>query len=220
MDKISQSKNELENIKILLDRKSKEIEIIKQISNQINKSLDLNLIASSMLSLMDEFFGFKHSMILLVSENKKHLTVLETYGYEKRGIGAKVEFGVGVIGIVAEKKKLMRMANLGMQRSYMEAIREQVQITNKNKLQDKVELPGLKNAESQVAIPMLIDNELVGVFSVESEKMNIFDKSDEILIGILANQTASALENARLYQLEQKRLKAVSYTHLRAHETS
>ena len=213
MDKISQSKNELENIKILLNRKSKEIEIIKQISNQINKSLDLNLIASSMLSLMNEFFGFKHSMILLVSENKKHLNVLETYGYEKRGIGAKVEFGVGVIGIVAEKKKLMRMANLGMQRSYMQAIREQVQITNKNKLQDKVELPGLKNAESQVAIPMLIDNELVGVFSVESEKTNIFDKSDEILIGILANQTASALENARLYQLEQKRLKELNKAH-------
>ena len=84
MNKISQSKNEIENIKILLDRKSKEIEIIKQISNQINKSLDLNLIASSMLSLMNEFFGFKHSMILLVSENKKHLNVLETYGYEKK----------------------------------------------------------------------------------------------------------------------------------------
>ena len=46
MDKISQSKNELENIKILLERKSKEVEIIKQVSNQINKSLDLNLIAS------------------------------------------------------------------------------------------------------------------------------------------------------------------------------
>ena len=75
MDKISQSKNELENIKILLDRKSKEIEIIKQISNQINKSLDLNLIASSMLSSMNEFFGFKHSMILLVSEKKTHLNL-------------------------------------------------------------------------------------------------------------------------------------------------
>ena len=137
MDKISQSKNELENIKILLDRKSKEIEIIKQISNQINKSLNLNLIASSMLSLMNEFFGFKHSMILLVSENKKYLNVLETFGYEKKGIGAKVEFGVGVIGIVAEKKKLMRMANLGMQRSYMQAIREQVKITNKNNYSSK-----------------------------------------------------------------------------------
>ena len=56
MDRISQSKNELENIKILLERKSKEVEIIKQVSNQINKSLDLNLIASPMLSLMFPFW--------------------------------------------------------------------------------------------------------------------------------------------------------------------
>ena len=157
-----------------------------------------------MLKLMNEFFGFKHSMILLVSQDKKYLNVLETYGYKNKGVGAKVKFGVGVIGIVAEKKRLMRMANLGMQRSYMQAVREQVKITNNTQLQDEVELPGLKNAESQVAIPMLIDDELVGVFSVESEEMNIFDKSDEILIGILANQTASALQNAR----------PVSYTHL------
>ena len=90
MDKISQSKNELENIKILLERKSKEVEIIKQISNQINKSLDLNLIASSMLSLMNEFFGFKHSMILLVSENKKHLKVLETLDIKIKGLAQKL----------------------------------------------------------------------------------------------------------------------------------
>ncbi len=213
INKNLQSENELENIKSLLERKSKEVEIIKQISNKINKSLDLNLIASEMLSLMNDFFGFQHSMILLASEDKKYLSVLETYGYNKKGVGAKVKFGVGVIGIVAEKKKLMRMANLGMQRSYMQAIREQVKITDKNQLQDKVMLPGLKNAESQVAIPMLLDNELVGVFSVESEKMNIFDKADEILIGILANQTAIALENARLYQLEQKRLKELNKAH-------
>ena len=40
MDKNSQSKNELEKVKSLLERRSKEIEIIKQISNQINKSLN------------------------------------------------------------------------------------------------------------------------------------------------------------------------------------
>ena len=213
MDKNSEFKNELEKVKNLLERRSNEVEIIKQISNQINKSLNLNSIAHTMLNLMNEFFGFKHSMILLVSQDKKHLNVLETFGYKNKGVGARVKFGVGVIGIVAEKKKLMRMANLGMQRSYMQAVREQVKITNKNQLQDEVELPGLKNAESQVAIPMLIDDELVGVFSVESEEMNIFDKSDENLIGILANQTANALQNARLYQLEQKRLKELNDAH-------
>ena len=213
MNEDLQSENEIEKVKTLLERKSKEVEIIKQISNQINKSLDLNSIASAMLKLMNEFFGFKHSMILLASPDKNYLNVLETYGYKNKGIGAKVKFGIGVIGIVAEKKRLMRMANLGMQRSYMKAVREQVKKTNENKLQNEVELPGLKNAESQVAIPMLIDDELVGVFSVESEEMNIFDKSDEILIGILANQTANALQNARLYQLEQKRLRELNNAH-------
>ena len=204
MDKHSQ-KDEFENLKKVLDRKTKEFEIIKQISSQINKTLDVNLIASAMLNAMDEFFGFKYSMILLVDEKMQKLNVLATHGYEIKGIGASVKLGVGVIGIVAEKKKMMRMANLGMQRSYMKAIKNQISPEEKNKLGNEVELPGLKNAESQVAIPMLFNNELIGVLSVESEKVNIFNNSDELLIGILANQTANALENAKLYQLEQNR---------------
>ena len=146
MNKQNHSEIETKKIMDLLERRTKEVEIIKQISGQINKSLNLSLIASTMLSLMDEYFGFKHSMILLVSEDKKYLNVLETYGYENKGIGAKVNFGIGVIGIVAQKKKLMRMANLGMQRSYMQAIRKQVSVSDNKKLQDEVELPGLKNA--------------------------------------------------------------------------
>ena len=203
MDKPPQ-KDEFENLKKVLDRKTKEFEIIKQISSQINKTLDVNLIASAMLNAMDEFFGFKYSMILLIDEKMQKLNVLATHGYEIKGIGASVKLGVGVIGIVAKKKKMMRMANLGMQRSYMNAIKNQINPEAKN-LSDEVELPGLKNAESQVAIPMLFNDELIGVLSVESKKINIFNNSDEILIGILANQTANALQNAKLYQLEQKR---------------
>ena len=41
MNEDLQSENEIEKVKTLLERKSKEVEIIKQISNQINKSLDL-----------------------------------------------------------------------------------------------------------------------------------------------------------------------------------
>ena len=139
MNKQNHSEIETKKIMNLLERRTKEVEIIKQISGQINKSLNLSVIASTMLSLMDEYFGFKHSMILLVSEDKKYLNVLETYGYENKGIGAKVSFGIGVIGIVAQKKKLMRMANLGMQRSYMQAIRKQVSVSDNKKLQDEVE---------------------------------------------------------------------------------
>ena len=48
----------------LLERKKREIELIKEVSGQINKTLDINSIAQTMLELMDKHFGFEHSMIL------------------------------------------------------------------------------------------------------------------------------------------------------------
>ena len=203
MDNLIQ-KDEFEKLKEAFERKTKEVEIIKKISSQINKTLDTKFIAKALLEAMDEFFGFKYSMILLLDKKMQKLNVLATHGYENKGIGASVKLGIGVIGIVAKKKKMMRMANLGMQRSYMKAIKDQISPEEKKRLSDEIELPGLKNVESQVALPMLFDDELIGVLSVESEKVNIFDKSDELLIGILANQTANSLQNAKLYQLEQK----------------
>ena len=205
--------NQLDELKKLVERKTKEIEIIEQASAKINATLDLEIIADAMLISMDEFFGFQHSMILMLEDNGETLSVLATHGYGNKGIGASVQVGIGVIGMVAKRKKLMRMANLGMQRGYMQAIRQQVGQTTDTKLEEKVELPGLSDSESQVAIPMLIEDQLVGVFSVESREVNIFDKADELLIGILANQAASALQHARLYRSDQLRLQELNEAH-------
>ena len=198
---------------ILLERKIREVELIKEVSAQVNKTLDINLIANTMLALMDEHFGFKHSMILILDEAKENLSVLATYGYEDDGIGAKVKVGVGVIGMVAKRKKLMRMANMGMQRSYMQAVKKEVIKSSSDKVKEVAKLPGLADVESQVAIPMELDDELVGVFSVESREINLFNKEDEMIISILANQTASALQHANLYKLEQERLLQLNKAH-------
>ena len=206
-------KVKLDELKIHLERKSKEVEIIQQVSSQINATLDLENIARTMLDLMDEFFGFRYAMILLLDESKENLSVLATHGYKDGGLGAKVKVGIGVIGMVAKRRKLMRMANLGQQRSYMQTIRRQVSENMETKLEDEVPLPGLADVESQVAIPMMLEDELVGVFSVESQGVNIFDKGDEMLIGILANQAAIALQHARLFKREQERLRELNEAH-------
>ena len=196
-----------------LERRNKEIEIIERVASQISKTLNLDAIAKTMLISMEEYFGFKHSMILLLDSSESALKVIATHGYQEEGIGAQVKIGVGVIGMVAKKKKLMRMANLGAQKQYMQAIKQQIQPSEDTLVADEISLPGLKNAESQVAIPMLMEDELIGVFSVESDQVNIFDKSDELIIKILANQTANALQNAKLYQLEQERLEELDKAH-------
>ena len=207
------NKSEAFELRSQLDRRNKEIEIIEKVASQINKTLDLDAIAKTMLISMDNYFDFKHSMILLLDQSEGVLKVLATHGYENDGIGAEVAIGVGVIGVVAKKKKLMRMANIGSQRRYMESIKRQIESNDKVESDKDINLPGLPNTESQVAIPMLVEDELIGVFAVESDQINIFDKSDEMIIRILANQTASALQNAKLYNLEQQRLKELDKAH-------
>ena len=45
--------NQLDDQTKLLERKTKEIEIIQQVSSEINKTLDIDLISKAMLLAMD-----------------------------------------------------------------------------------------------------------------------------------------------------------------------
>ena len=61
-------------------------------------------------------------------------------------------------------------------------------------------MPGLPDAESQIAIPLLIKDTLVGVFAVESAARKVFTERDETLVSVVANLSASAIHNALLYK--------------------
>jgi DNA-binding NtrC family response regulator len=67
-------------------------------------------------------------------------------------------------------------------------------------LGDAIPVPGLPNAESQIAIPLLIRDDLIGVFSIESPVPRSFGAHERDLVSIIANQIASAINNARLYE--------------------
>ena len=122
-------------------------------------------------------------------------------GYENQAIGGRVRVGTGVIGVVAQKRKMLHVNNLGQQRAYAAAQRRQMMKAGRGEeLGDAVPVPGLPNAESQIAIPLLIRDELIGVFSIESPVRHTFSEHDRGLVSIVANQIASAINNARLYE--------------------
>lgn len=95
----------IEELNQKLHRKTREVEIIQSISAEILNTLDLEEIFERIMKVMDEVFGFKHAMILMVEEGTEILSVKASRGYEQGGVGAKVEFGQGVIGVVAKEKK-------------------------------------------------------------------------------------------------------------------
>lgn len=66
------------------------------------------------------------------------------------------------------------------------------------------------STRSELCVPMKIHTDVIGVFNVESREQNHFTATDQYLLHALANQTAVALQNARLYAQTQRNTRELS----------
>ncbi len=197
-----------------LAQKSAEIRILQQVSSDINSTLELVDIYDVVLHTMDDLFGFHHALILLVDDSGTSLVVVASRGYEDGTLGGRVQVGTGFIGVVAKKRRMMRASNLGQQRGYIAAIRKQMKDAGRaGELGEATPVPGLPDVESQIAIPLMIKDDFIGVFSVESAEQRTYSDRDETLVTIVANQAASAIHNARLVQAAEQRRKELAEAH-------
>ncbi len=188
-----------------LARKTNEVRIIQEVSREITSTLKVGEILNLILQSLDSTLGFRHSMILLADEAGAVLRVAAARGYEEGGIGATLPVGVGTIGVVAKRRRIMRVGNMQATRTYGAAVRGGVEAAG-GAAGHATALPGLKNGQSQIAIPLVSKDQLVGVFAVESPVPAAFDEVDEVLVTILAHQAATAIHHAQLYEAETNRL--------------
>jgi len=187
-------KAEIDNILDLIEHQKNVVTIIHEVSSKVNSSLDLDTIFNSVFNLLDRYFDFKHIMILLVDkEDPGQLKVAASHGYDGMGIGAAVPIGKGVIGIVAKNKKLLRLSNIRRDLNYIKSASASDIIS--------IDLPGIENCASQLAVPLLIQEDLVGVISVESPDLNLFNKNDEELLEMIGVQIGIAINNARQFNI-------------------
>jgi len=129
--------------------------------------------------------GGDRVMILLADRNKKMLEVKASMGYAEDSALAQVPIGSGVTGWVAAHRRPLRLPNVIEDPRY-------IQIS--------------PNTRSELAIPLIYRNELLGVLNVESEQLDDYTENDEEMLGTLGGSLAAIIANARL--LEQIRLQA------------
>jgi hypothetical protein len=159
----------------------------------------LEALVDSILAGLDEDFGFKHSMILVPTDEEGVLVTLGSRGYAENGAGAEVRFGEGIGGMVAEARKPIRISGLMRGMLYALAMhRESMQEGMPPRL--RIPLPGLTNPESQLGVPLLVRNELVGVLCLESNAPYRFHEEDKASIEVLGNYLAIAIQNMQLQE--------------------
>ena len=174
---------------------------LQEMSTRINTADSLESLLESILSGLKEHFGFSHSMILLTGEKPNTLVMIASRGYPQRGAGAEVQFGEGIIGVVAEAQKPIRIS--GLLRGMLHARAVAMRAMEKGWSPDRqVPLPGLENPESQLGVPLVVRGELIGVLCIESETPYRFHEEDKVTIEMLGSHMAVAIQNMQLRETE------------------
>lgn len=176
-----------------------ELRGLQIVSGRINRATDLEDLLSSTLEALSDAFGFEHSMVLLVDESGQRLYTVASRGYGQSGVGAEVAIGQGLIGTVARERRLLRVSALDGELRYGRAIRSSVRSEgHTGALSPEIPLPGLPDAQSMLAMPLLAQDRLIGVLAVESRSALGFEDWHEAFLNVVANHVAMGVENMML----------------------
>jgi hypothetical protein len=172
-----------------------ELMNLQVVTDRIARARHLEEMLGGALRSLDELLGFSHSMILLLDASERKLVAIASRGYGDAGIGAEVAVGCGIIGTVAARRRMVRLAGVGGELRYGRAIRGEFQAHARNAAVDpEIPLPGLPDAQAQLALPLLAGDRLVGVLAVESHDPLAFDEWDETFLCIVGNQIAAGID--------------------------
>jgi hypothetical protein len=176
-----------------------ELRGLQLVSQRLCRVGRLDELLTTLLQTLEEAFAFEHSMVLLTDETGQRLYTVSSRGYGEQGIGSEVMLGEGLIGTVAAQRKLLRVSGVEDELRYGRAIRAAVnQSGGRRELRPEIALPGLSDAQSHLALPLVSGERLLGVLAVESKKRLGFDEWDEAFLEIVANQVAVSLDNVLL----------------------
>ena len=123
--------------------------------------------------------------ILLTNREKNTLETKAFTGYAEDIAKVEIPLGSGITGWAAAHKRPLRVRNVTEDPRY-------IMVSS--------------NTRSELAIPLVYRNELLGVLNVESELVDAYTENDEEMLGTLGGSLAAIIANARL--LEQIRVQA------------
>jgi GAF domain-containing protein/anti-sigma regulatory factor (Ser/Thr protein kinase) len=165
----------------------REATTLYKVSNQLMRTLNLDQVLERVLDILQKFFGYLNCAILLVDEEAGELEVKAARGYPRDIVG-KVRLKIGQEGIVgwaAAHKTALNVPDVTQDSRYVE---------------------GMEETRSEMAVPMIAGDKVIGVLDVQRSEVNAFNGDDLRALSSVAAQAAIAIERARLYSAERRRV--------------
>ncbi len=162
-------------------------------------TFDLDEVLQRILGIAHDYFHLRNVAIMLLDRQSQQLYVRSQIGWDKGQDTIRLPLGHGITGAAAVKKQPVYAPDVS---------------------QDERYFCSAKTTHSELAIPLMVRDEVVGVLDCQSERVNHFDDETIDLLTLFSNQASIALQNARLYSLEQQRARQLQAINAIAQQTT
>jgi adenylate cyclase len=165
------------------------IACLERISAAMDGAADLDALLDQTFVALHRELGLAHGFLLMADGAAERLYTIASHGFDHAQFGAEIAFGEGVYGTVASRQSSSRTGSMTRERLMMEAVARESAQSDPTHLA----LPGLANAESSVAVPLLRAERCLGVLCFQSEAPGAFTAGCEKTLQIVARHLAAMI---------------------------
>jgi sigma-B regulation protein RsbU (phosphoserine phosphatase) len=173
-----------------LQTRADHLGMVAEVSKSVNSTLDLDELFNNVAKLIQERLGFPYVHVFTVHPNRRQIVYEAGSGAKApslKGYLINLDSENGMISWVARNKKAILANDVSADPRYQPS-----------------PFPP-EDTKAELAIPLIFDQEVVGVLDLQSDRLNSFTEDDQFLCEALADNVAAAIHNADLYRTERWR---------------
>src|SRR5215813_14091585 len=153
--------------------------LLLEVADVVNTTLDLDTTLRRVAELVRKVIDYEIFGILLLNEKTQELYFRFSVGHSREvAERMRIKVGEGVTGLAAQRAEAILINDV---------------------LNDSRYIPALPNVRSEIAVPLIIKNRVIGVIDIESPQPDHFTEEHKRLLTLIASRMAIGIENARLY---------------------
>ncbi len=153
--------------------------LLLEVADVVNTTLDLDTTLRRVAELVRKVIDYEIFGILLLNEKTQELYFRFSVGHSREVADRmRVKVGEGVTGTAAQRREAVLVGDVSADPRYISAV---------------------PNVRSELAVPLIVKNRVIGVIDIESPLPDHFTEEHKSLLTLIGSRMAVGIENARLY---------------------
>jgi len=163
-------------------RKTHHLTLLNNVSRKAISTLNPEDMLTEIATEIHTHLPYDHIGIGILDYANREVVIQAEAGHSAQGLNQRIKLGEGYVGQVVMSGNMQHLENIA---------------SDSERQRCRTILP---DACSLVALPVIYADQMLGVLNVESRKPQAFSREEVLLLRTLADQIASALHNAFVFQ--------------------